>query len=291
MSTPNLPEGWKALTAPDGRPYYANTVNATTQWVFPTMPAAAAAAAAGSAPAAAHAPAPVPVPQVSAPHVSNPHVSYPHASSLPATAPQATAPHAVAPHAAAPHAAPSAAPAPKPMAAGDGRYTLQSLVQATGQRDMGQGFFELERDKLLEINLPGNQFAWIKHGTMISRRGNVKFTRQSTREQGFAKVMKKALTGEGMTFVKCEGRGKVFVADAAKIVSIINLQNQSISVNGNDVLAMSGGLKYDIKLMRGAGAMAGGLFNCRISGSGLLAFTVRLPSFLPPRARRFLCGC
>lgn len=82
-----------------------------------------------------------------------------------------------------------------------------------------------------------------------------------------------------MTFVKCEGQGKVFVADTGKIVSIINLQNQSMSVNGNDVLAMSQGLKYDIKLMRGAGAMAGGLFNCRISGSGLVAFTVRFLQF------------
>lgn len=162
MSAPHLPEGWKALTAPDGRLYYANTVSGATQWVIPTMPAAAAAAGAA-------APAPT------APH--------------PAPVQHAPAPHPAAPHAAAPHvAAPQVAPGPKQAAAGDARYTLSSLVEKTGQRDMGQGLFELERDKLLEINLPGNQFAWIKHGTMIARRGNVKFMRQSMKEQGFKKV-------------------------------------------------------------------------------------------------------
>lgn len=170
--------------------------------------------------------------------------------------------------------APQAGKTPGAEQTGGGRYTLATLVERTGQKDLGQGHFELERDKLLEINLGGaSTMAWIKNGSMVARRGNVKFTRQGLGEQGFSKLMKKAVTGEGMKLVRCEGQGKVFCADMGKSVSIVQLSNESLSVNGNDVLAMSSTLKHDIKLMKGAGMMAGGLFNVRISGSGMLAFT------------------
>ncbi len=44
----------------------------------------------------------------------------------------------------------------------------------------------------------------------------------------------------------------------------MQLNSESLSVNGNDVLAMSGSLKYDIKLMRGGGMAAGGLFTAAL---------------------------
>jgi uncharacterized protein (AIM24 family) len=174
-------------------------------------------------------------------------------------------------------APPAAAVLPASQAAAaavEGRYTMSTLVQKTTQRDLGQGFFELERDKLLEINLTGsNTWAWIKVGSMVARRGNVKFTRQGIAEQGLSKLIMKNLTGEGMKLVKCEGQGKVFCADQGKTVSVVQLNNESVSVNGNDVLALSGSLNYDITLMAGAGMAAGGLFNCRVAGSGMLSFT------------------
>ena len=47
----------------------------------------------------------------------------------------------------------------------ENRYSIQEFVQQTGQRDLGQGEFELERDRLLEINLNGA--VWTKMGSMI----------------------------------------------------------------------------------------------------------------------------
>ncbi len=45
-------------------------------------------------------------------------------------------------------------------------------------------------------------------------------------------------------------------------------------MNGNDLLAFEPSLKHEIKLMkRIAGMMAGGLFNVRCQGSGMLAIT------------------
>lgn len=91
------------------------------------------------------------------------------------------------------------------------------------------------------------------------------------KDQGFGKVMKKALTGEGIKLMKCEGVGKVFCAEFGKTVCVIEMNGESLSINGNDVLAMSGSLKYDIKFVKSAAMLAGGLFNVR----------VRFPSFFP----------
>lgn len=45
-------------------------------------------------------------------------------------------------------------------------------------------------------------------------------------------------------------------------------------VNGNDVLAFEPGLQFEIKMMKKVAAMlSGGLFNIRVSGSGMLAIT------------------
>lgn len=49
------------------------------------------------------------------------------------------------------------------------RYTIESLLQRTGDRNRGQGVFELESNYMLEINLnESNTMAWIKKGSMVS---------------------------------------------------------------------------------------------------------------------------
>ena len=50
--------------------------------------------------------------------------------------------------------------------------------------------------------------------------------------------------------------------------------NEAIYVNGNDILAFEDGVRWDIKMMRKvAGMMAGGLFNVRLEGPGMIALT------------------
>jgi uncharacterized protein (AIM24 family) len=50
------------------------------------------------------------------------------------------------------------------------------------------------------------------------------------------------------------------------------LQNESVFVNGNDLLAIQDGLTRDITMMRKMSAIAsGGLFNVKVAGSGLIA--------------------
>ena len=152
------------------------------------------------------------------------------------------------------------------------RYTLDEFVQKSEQQDRGQGVFELERDRVLEVNLDG--MVWTKMGSMVAYLGNIKFTREGILEHGFGKFMKKAFTGEGTSLTKAEGRGKLYLAEKGKKIIILQLQNDSIFVNGNDLLAFEPQVEWDIKMMRKiTGIMAGGLFNIKLSGTGLVAIT------------------
>ena len=125
---------------------------------------------------------------------------------------------------------------------------------------------------MLEVNLDGQ--VWIKRGAMVAYLGDVKFTREGMLEHGLGKFMKKAVTGEGVSLTKAEGKGKVYLADSGKKISILHLNNESIYVNGNDLLAFEESINWDIKMMKKvAGMMAGGLFNVKLEGTGMIAIT------------------
>ena len=152
------------------------------------------------------------------------------------------------------------------------RYSIQDFIAKTGQKEKGEGFFELESDRLLEINLNGT--VWTKTGSMIAYLGGIKFTREGVLEHGLGKMLKKAMTGEGVQLTKAEGVGRLYLADHGKKISILNLQEESVFVNGNDLLALQDGIEWDIKMLRKMSAMlAGGLFNVKLSGTGMVAIT------------------
>lgn len=150
--------------------------------------------------------------------------------------------------------------------------TLTDFLAKTAQQDRGHGLFELESERLLELNLNGT--IWTKTGSMVAYRGNVKFEREGVFEQGMGNFLKKAISGEGARLTKAIGQGKVYLADAGKKITLLKLGGESLFVNGNDVLAFEPGLKFDLHMMRKvASMMAGGLFNIRVEGTGIIAIT------------------
>jgi uncharacterized protein (AIM24 family) len=163
----------------------------------------------------------------------------------------------------------------------ENRYSLEAFVNKTLDRDLQQGLFELESDRMLDINLNGE--VWIKMGAMVAYTGQVKFVREGLMEQGLGNLLKKAVSGEGTKLTKAIGNGSVFCADAGKKITIIQLRNEAINVNGNDILAFEMTLKSEIKMMRRISSMlAGGLFNIRLEGTGLVAITTHYdPLTLP----------
>ena len=152
------------------------------------------------------------------------------------------------------------------------RYSIAEFVSRTSQKDRGEGLFELESDRMLEVNLSGR--VWTKMGSMVAYKGDIKFRREGILEHGLGRLLKKSFTGEGVRLTQAEGQGSLYLADMGKKVSILELQGESLFVNGNDLLAFEDGIQWDIKLMRKVTAMlAGGLFNVKLEGTGIVAIT------------------
>jgi len=142
------------------------------------------------------------------------------------------------------------------------RYTLDAFRQRSAQKDRGDGVFELETDRFLEVHLNGT--VWTRKGSMVAYHGDIKFTREGIMEHGLGRAFKKMFTAEGMQLTKAEGRGKLYLADRAKKITVLELRDETISFNGNDVLAFEPSLKWDIKMMRSMGGMMSG--GCSMSG-------------------------
>lgn len=153
------------------------------------------------------------------------------------------------------------------------KFSIEAFVNETKENSQEKDYFELEKPELLEINL-NNQAVWTKAGSMVGYVGNVNFERQGMLSGGLGNLLKKAISGEGTKLMKAEGTGRLYVADNGKKVRILYLDNESISVNGNDVLAHDQSIKSDIKMLKSiAGVMAGGLFQVKLTGTGHIAIT------------------
>lgn len=152
-------------------------------------------------------------------------------------------------------------------------YSLQSFIAKKRQNDAEHDYFELETPQLLEINL-NNQFVWTKNGAMVGYVGNIKFEREGMLSGGIGNFLKKSLTGEGAKLMKASGTGRLYVADGGKKVQVLHLNDESICVNGNDILAHDQSIKNQITMLKSvAGMMSGGIFQVRLTGKGHVAIT------------------
>ncbi len=146
---------------------------------------------------------------------------------------------------------------------------MQSTLDAF-QETQSPDAFALQNSKLLKVSL--NQVTiQAKLGSMVAYQGDVRFEHAGS--GGMGRLLKKAVSGEGTKLMKVEGSGEVFLADQAQDIHLIKLDNDRITCNGANVLAFDAGIDWDIKRVEGgvAGAMAGGLFNMELAGSGSVA--------------------
>ena len=134
--------------------------------------------------------------------------------------------------------------------------------------------FTLQNKKLLKVFL---QYGPIKAriGSMVAYQGDARFEHAGS--GGVGGFLKQKVTGEGVPTMDVSGGGEVFLADAAAEIQVMYLENDQIWVNGTNVLAYSASIASDIKMIGGAGAMAGGLYNVTLSGTGYVAITTDGP--------------
>lgn len=121
--------------------------------------------------------------------------------------------------------------------------------------------------KSVKYALDGECYA--RQGSMIAYRGDLQFEKQG---QGVGKFLKRAVTGEGLALMAVRGRGEVWFAHEAANCFLIDLApGDGLTVNGRNVLCFDPSLSYEIKVVKGAGMVGGGLFNSEFSGQGRLA--------------------
>ncbi len=152
--------------------------------------------------------------------------------------------------------------------------------------------FALQNSKLLKVSLDQVTIQ-AKAGSMVAYQGQVSFEHAGS--GGMSRMLKKAVSGEGTTLMKMSGTGEVFLADTAQEIHLLYLENDAITVNGQNLLAFDSGIDWDIKKVEGAsGFVAGGLFNTALQGSGWVAIvsdgppvllnTGEAPTFADPQA-------
>ncbi|MGB7324317.1 MAG: AIM24 family protein, partial [Rubripirellula sp.] len=150
--------------------------------------------------------------------------------------------------------------------------TIEEFIRSTAQDDTAHDYFQLENPRMLEVNL--DSMVWMKAGAMVAYVGRIKFTREGILEQGIGSLLKRTVSGEGAKLTKAEGTGRLYLADSGKTIQILKLSGEAIVVNGTDLRAFEPTIKYEIKMTKKLAAIvSGGLFNVRLTGSGLVAIT------------------
>ncbi len=164
---------------------------------------------------------------------------------------------------------------------------MKSLLFAPDFQEQNiPGGFGLQNERLLKVALNGEIMA--RQGAAVAWQGNVEFAFQGA---GAKRLIKKMVTGEDLQLMKVTGSGDVFLADYAAEVHVVYLENDSITLNGQNVLAFDSSLEWDIKRVRGlSGMLAQGLTNVVISGTGAVALTtIGTPVILDPATQATYC--
>ncbi len=145
--------------------------------------------------------------------------------------------------------------------------------------DPGGDPFHLENKKLLKVSLqygPVNA----RTGSMVAFQGDARFANKGS--GGIGKMIKKAMTNEGVNSMEVTGTGEVFLANMGMDIQVMYLENDAIFCNGASVLAYSASIDANIERVGGGGgglkamagaAMAGGFYQVALRGTGYVAVT------------------
>ncbi|GAA1180871.1 AIM24 family protein [Ornithinimicrobium humiphilum] len=133
--------------------------------------------------------------------------------------------------------------------------------------------FTRQNSKLLKVRMDYGP-VWARLGSMVAYQGDVRFANRGS--GSMERMLKSAFTGEGVPLMEATGQGELFLADDAADVQVIYLDHDMVSVNGANVLAFSSSIEWDIhRVSARGGALAGGMFNVSLRGSGYVAVTTR----------------
>jgi uncharacterized protein (AIM24 family) len=168
---------------------------------------------------------------------------------------------------------------------------MDSSLDRYREVETGQAFTP-QNPRLLKIELSETS-VMARNGSMVAYQGDVHFEHKGS---GLGRLLKKAATSESLRLMEASGSGELFLAHRAMLVHVLRLDDDSLSVNGENILAFETGIDWDITKVKGgaAGMLAGGLFNVHLRGTGLVALmsdgeplrldVAEAPTFADPQA-------
>jgi uncharacterized protein (AIM24 family) len=131
------------------------------------------------------------------------------------------------------------------------------------------GNMSLPNPRLLKVRLAGELLA--RQGAMVAYQGQLQFAFEGA--GGVRRLLKKALTGEGVPLMRCHGQGDLYLARDGCELHAIDLEGDSLTVNGANVLAFDPELTWDIHKVEGATVLSGDIFNMVFTGTGRIVLS------------------
>lgn len=126
--------------------------------------------------------------------------------------------------------------------------------------------------KVLHADLQGDTVR-AAAGSMVAYTGNVQFKNAGMGGGGgFRAALKQRVAGESISLMECNGAGRVYLAQDALDVTVVDLDNDTLTVESEHILAVSPGLQLDVQFAGLRGMTSGqGLATTKISGTGQAA--------------------
>ena len=118
-----------------------------------------------------------------------------------------------------------------------------------------------------------NETVRAMQGAMVAYEGNVEFKHAGMGGGGgFKAAFKQKLTGESLKLMEMTGHGMVYLAVDAMEIELVRIQNDTLFVESEALLALDGPLRTDVKFTGLRGAQTGqGLFTTTVTGDGMAA--------------------
>jgi len=112
-------------------------------------------------------------------------------------------------------------------------------------------------------------------GSMVAYTGSMQFKNAGMGGGGGLKAaLKQRVAGESINLMECTGAGRVYLAEDALDVTVVDLDNDTLTVESDHILAVTEGLKLDVQFAGLRGMTSGqGLATTKVSGSGQCAIT------------------
>ncbi|MEU5841394.1 AIM24 family protein [Rhodococcus sp. NPDC047139] len=110
-------------------------------------------------------------------------------------------------------------------------------------------------------------------GSMVAYEGQIGFKSAGFGGgDGVLAGLRQRATGEGLSLMECSGTGIVHLAHQAQDVTVLDLHNETLQVESEQLLALSGQLNTNVTFAGLRGGMSGqGLFTTTVTGTGQVA--------------------